>query len=453
MAGASEGGGGGGGGSKEKAMMFLGLLTTGDPGVLGTIHVNAQLALAACVLQSSVFVSAGEHGARLREMVEIIQSSLTYLPSSSVFDESTKTFVAALARAVLNVDTSPGIADRVLRREEGILSGGRTSTNKRDMCLMLGGVICRTVMGNVPAEMRDLFAQTLRSTLFADPSPPAEEAWFTNTSYPRPAHRPAPEEANKAYAQVVQGVIAALHIETMQGSSVPDDFSAMIRAFGQECVSREAGPANVVHAALVCYLMAGPADADAPITFLTPGPGPGSLEIVGSMSWYGPPNFTCVLRSFTKVMEAVSDRGGCTAYSFPPLSTYYKDIVPSMCFFIPSDAALHEDPTVCQLLVETLARSQLRPNIEQCLAALGRWAEALNDLEDAVTGSRGQQVAIDLALQCAARYPACADIAHHVCDHLRLVQHGRRRWSVLRAAWVGAVAKGQAARKTASTRR
>jgi hypothetical protein len=356
--------------------------------------------------------------------------------TESILSETTKERLASLARAfvVSTNERAVPIAGRMQTNAGGIETGGRTRpSGYRDACLLFGGVICQHLLGGVHPHarahaltiFRDSFVQHLRNQLDV------------------PAAGTHPDQF------VVQGIVAGVHMDALDMFAAPDIPRHLGVTFGEPC--------NLVEAAFVCYMMAGPSQKGSPKWFHQqaleipePEPEPDAAAEPETFCIY-------VVKCFIRVMEALVNSGGqCVAYQKPFMHLYYKDVVPGMCRYINSAPVkditrriVQADRRLCQLLTETMFLTPtIREGIEHCGLSLGLWAEMLDDLHMVVPGTgellRGEVVAMSAIQECVWTYPPCAEFMANISAHLQQVHEGRRMWSVFRAAWLGAIPRARA---------
>jgi hypothetical protein len=393
---------------------------------------------------------------------------------------TTKTLVASLARAFVNTsnDCVSGprpsdtqcfnILERLsdTNRDAGaIMMGGIPMPGHGyDMSLLLGGLISRHVLRRVePACGLDIFV----------------DAFIMELRRQHPFGR-VYTSLNQPASLVVQGIVAAVHIETLNMLASSDVLpKRLAKTYGEPC--------NVVEAAFVCYLMSGPAKELSPQAIqahacsqLPPEPAVASCDGHRLEDADCPPSIfhTYVLTCFFRLLEASrSNNGGqrpfCNAFNLPFLVTYHKDIIPDMCRFMTSpevrDTAgdvLRARPEVLQMLVEALFTAQHKvamlqfytpQSFEYCGYALHLWAELLSDLHfELVRIGRiwhGQDFAIQALKTFVTNLPECAEYMSNVIADLRSTRDGIPRWNPLRAAFMGTLVRAQAARKLLAPRK
>jgi hypothetical protein len=402
----------------------------------------------------------------------IVQNLLGQGETSHPTTATTKALVASLARAFVNTsnDCVSGprpsntqcfnIVERLsdTNRDAGAIKMGGIPIRGHgyDMSLLLGGLISRHVLRHVePACGLDIFVDAFITELRR------QDAAFGRV-YVSTFQQAGP---------VVQGIVAAVHIETLNMLASSDVLpKRLAKTYGEPC--------NVVEAAFVCYLMSGPAKELSPQAIQAHACSqlPPELVCVGLELEDAdcPPNIfhTYVLTCFFRLLEASKRdsthavRPYCNALNLSFLVTYHKEIIPEMCRFMTSpevrDTAgevFRARPEVLQMLVEALYTATPHfvslhlyspRSFQYCGYALHLWAELLGDLHFELlrTGQiwHGHDFAIEALRMLVTSLPECAEYMGNVITDLRTTRDGIPRWNPLRAAFMGALSRARAAR-------
>lgn len=327
-------------------------------------------------------------------------------------------------------------------------------------CKLLS-VVCRILQQSVAK-----FGSYVYTAVHACTAPWLEEGHELVPVHLLEPYGDAATQADYALAAVVRGLHIGMHFENMlptQSGSV--ERAALVTATKMARNSIE--PANLVEATLACYLMAGPARksfwavAGAPPTPLADEPLGQEPKFVMSDPVL---TYTYLVKCFARFLQCarhlrlgpLAPGPGAGRFQPPPFNGFPKELMSGVCRTLTSSPARDVAREAARrhnlgpLLVSMLGLTGAYPFFGYCALALGQWAHDLDALVDVDNGLRGQQVAVHVLRECRLHAvvppgtlaPMDLPTVQAAIDALEEVIRAKPRWSVLRAAWTGAVARG-----------
>jgi hypothetical protein len=340
--------------------------------------------------------------------------------------------------------------------------GGLVNTSLSVGCKLLG-VVCRILDQSVAK-----FESYVYTAVHGCTAPWLEDG-HELVSVPPLEPWGAATSADYALAAVVRGLHIGMHFENMlptrSGSGVERAALVTVTRMAQKSIE----PANLVEATLACYLMAGPARKS-----FWGGAGAGAAPIADEPLGQEPTfvlkdsvlTYTYLVNCFARFLQCArllrlgplapgaGAGAGAGRFQPPPFNVFPKELMSGVCRTLTSSHARDVAREAARrhnlgpLLVSMLRLTGAYPFFGYCALALGQWADDLDALVDVDNGFRGQQVAVHVLRECRQHAvvppgnlaPMDLPTVQSAIDALEEVIRAKPRWSVLRAAWTGAVA-------------
>jgi hypothetical protein len=389
-----------------------------------------------------VFRQHDMHGAqyvddRFRRKFSQIQENLSRVRAGDAVPEEN---AIRLARALV-MNRTTNVIDGVTEieavlngapsnRMRVLASGDALSDGQRDLCLYLGGLMCRAALDAMPQTHENIFCDAIIEHL--------------RTGITR----------DFQIQGVVQGYIAGVHVENLHLFR-PHHIPALI------ALRHGPNPVTIVEAAFVCYAMSGLPLRNAP-SFMPRSPRLSHFafhEEQVAMSAEQKQTFhRYVLNCFTMLLEAFQTPLESRNTGALQMFGYYKDVPTMMCEYILGDevknttmTVITKDAMLAQYMVNALgtlaiAPFALRPSgverVKWFGIAFSQWRMLLDGLSFADPFTNvlysGQAAVIHVLELCVRKHPPLIEKVDTVIADLQEVADGHARWSALRVAWLGA---------------
>jgi hypothetical protein len=341
-------------------------------------------------------------------------------------------------------------------------AGGLVNSSLSVGCKLLG-VVCRILNQSVAK-----FGSYVYTAVHACTAPWLEEGHELVPVPPLEPWGDAVTQADYALAAVVRGLHIGMHFENMlptRSGSVERAALVTVTRMAQKSIE----PANLVEATLACYLMAGPARKS-----FWGGAGAGAAPLADEPLGQEPKfvlkdsvlTYTYLVNCFARFLQCArllrlgplapgaGAGAGAGRFQPPPFNVFPKELMSGVCRTLTSSHARDVAREAARrhnlgpLLVSMLRLTGAYPFFGYCALALGQWADDLDALVDVDNGFRGQQVAVHVLRECRQHAvvppgnlaPMDLPTVQSAIDALEEVIRAKPRWSVLRAAWTGAVA-------------